>query len=120
VGSSVELIFSCCKDEVNDQFGRLCDEVVAVRHLERLPARAERVRKPCSALWAAIRRARLPPHRVLHPEGDRARHITFRRQLGVCPATLVVRRSRVARLGGARFDAQYVDVDQARLVSVEL
>jgi hypothetical protein len=34
--------------------------------------------------------------------------------------TLVVRRSRAARLGGARFDAQHVDVDQARLVSVEL
>src|SRR5215211_2847067 len=33
---------------------------------------------------------------------------------------LVVRRSRAARLGGARFDAQYVDVDQAMLVSVEL
>jgi hypothetical protein len=28
--------------------------------------------------------------------------------------------SRAARLGGARFDAQHVDVDQARLVSVEL
>jgi hypothetical protein len=34
--------------------------------------------------------------------------------------TLVVRRSRAARLGGAGFDAQHVDVDQARLVSVEL
>ena len=34
--------------------------------------------------------------------------------------TLVLRRSRAARLGGARFDAQHVDVDQARLVSVEL
>ena len=27
----------------------------------------------------------LPPHRFLHPEGDRARHITFPRQLGVVP-----------------------------------
>ena len=27
----------------------------------------------------------LPPHRFLHPEGDRARHITFHRQLGVVP-----------------------------------
>ena len=61
----------------------------------------------------------LPPHRFLHPEGDRARHITFHRQSALS-RTLVLRRSRAARLGGARFDAQHVDVDQARLVSVEL
>jgi hypothetical protein len=62
----------------------------------------------------------LPPHRFLHLEGDRARHIMFHRQLGVLSRRLVLRRSRAARLGGARFDAQHVDTDHASPVSVEL
>ncbi len=75
---------------------------------------------PCSALWAAIRRAGLTASSLPSPRGrpSAAHHIPSpARRLS---RTLVLRRSRAARLGGARFDAQHVDVDQARLVSVEL
>jgi hypothetical protein len=71
-------------------------------------------------LSAAIRRARLTASSLPSTRGrpSAAHHIPSpARRLS---RTLVVRRSRVARLGGARFDAQHVDVDQARLVSVEL
>ena len=80
----------------------------------------QRVRKPCSALWAAIRRAGLTASSLPSPRGrpSAAHHIPSpARRLS---RTLVLRRSGAARLGGARFDAQHVDVDQARLVSVEL
>ena len=58
MGSSVDLIFSCCEDEVNDQLGRLCDKVVAVRHLERLQAICTRQalvdRLECAAFGIAL------------------------------------------------------------------